>query len=173
MKHHRLTIQCLFDELRLSLHNIWQSNHPHWVPDHSTTTRKAIVKRGEHSNRHRIKQSKQNTQGYNWHRYRGRGTREGLIDHVIEHKRYFWIRLQRSFSDGRQGREWEREGKSERERGVMVTFPPSRDHQKRASSIPLTHYLPHQRRDAYSFNSLTIYQRYRKMELRFQQTAGK
>lgn len=41
----------------------------------------------------------------------------------------------------------EREGgKRVRER-VMVTFIPSRDHQKRASKIALTHYLPHQRGD--------------------------
>lgn len=72
--------------------------------------------RGGHSNRHRIKQSKQNTQGFNWHWYRGRGTREGVIVHVIEHKWNFWTRLQRSFSLGRQGSEWEREGKSEREK---------------------------------------------------------
>ena len=54
-------------------------------------------------------------------------------------------------------RERAREGKSER---VMVTFIPSRDHQKRASEIPLTHYSapPERGRRAYSLYSLTSYQ---------------
>lgn len=47
----------------------------------------------------------------------------------------------------------------ERER-VMVTFVPSRDHQKRASKILLTHHLPPSEggRRVYSLNSHAIYE---------------
>lgn len=44
-------------------------------------------------------------------------------------------------------REDRREGRKVQETGVMVTFTTSRDHQKRASLIVLTHYLPYQSRD--------------------------
>lgn len=106
-------------------------------------------------------QSKQNTHGYIWHRHRGRRTREGQLDHVIQQKWNFYTRSHRSFSDAWQGRESKRESGNERarERGYGSTRSLHRSPKKGILDPADAQFAPPEKRHgAYSLCGYTINQ---------------
>lgn len=152
MKHHSLTILCVLLMSRgflytssLTVQSPALSARPQ--PDH-----KAGRGREEATGDEKASQNKRAQENTGTDRDRRDGER--------------WV--ENTFTPGCRGDGWqgtERESEYERERvresreRVMVTFVPSRDHQKRASWILLTYYLlqPERGWRAYSLSSLTVW----------------